>query len=98
MAYFAVIFTSSLRSESPAYLAAAEEMLELASRMPGFLGLESVREKDEGITVSYWESLEAIEAWRRHPRHLDAKRMGKAEWYRRYRLRIARVEEPWKES
>ena len=37
-------------------------MEELAKQQPGFLGVESARDHSGlGITISYWESLEAIE-------------------------------------
>jgi len=48
------------------YGATADRMVELASKQPGFLGIESTRdEAGFGITVSYWESEAAIAAWRR---------------------------------
>ncbi|CAG5080996.1 Antibiotic biosynthesis monooxygenase protein yqjZ [Thermobacillus xylanilyticus] len=53
------------------YAEMAEEMVKLASAQPGFLGVESVRD-GLGITVSYWESLEAIQNWKQNERHLIA--------------------------
>src|SRR5690606_31613488 len=53
--YYAVVFTSQLRTADPAYQAMGERMLALAQRQPGFLGVESAR-GETGITVSYWES------------------------------------------
>lgn len=47
------------------YTKMAEAMVELSSRQPGFLGIESVRGNDGlGITVSYWASEEAIGNWK----------------------------------
>ena len=90
--YYAVIF-SSLRTESgEGYEQTAERMLELAALQPGYLGVESVREAGFGITVSYWSSLEAIQAWKQQAEHLEAQRMGRAKWYSRYKIRIAKVE------
>jgi heme-degrading monooxygenase HmoA len=67
-------------------------MVELASQQPGFLGIESVRAPDgSGITVSYWDSLESISQWRKHPEHIEAQNAGKARWYAEYRLVIAEV-------
>lgn len=43
----------------------------LAKQQPGFLGVESAR-NEIGITVSYWESLEAISNWKQNLNHLDA--------------------------
>ena len=91
--YYAVIFTSRRTAGDRGYAAAAERMVELASRQAGFLGIESVRdESGEGITVSYWRALEDIESWRRDEEHLSAQRAGRATWYAEFRLRICRVE------
>mgnify|MGYP001485651904 CR=1 FL=1 len=92
LAYYAVIFTSQLSDTTSGYEAKAEEMLQLARGMPGFLGVDSARSDGKGITVSYWESLVAIDGWRNHPAHLGAKRAGKATWYSEWKVRIARVE------
>jgi heme-degrading monooxygenase HmoA len=71
-------------------------MMELAAAQPGFLGVESTRGADGlGITVSYWESLEAIRHWRTHAEHRLAQESGKVRWYACYRLRVCRVEEEY---
>ena len=91
---YAVVFTS-LRTAGDAdeYASAARRMEDLARRQPGFLGVESARGADGfGITVSYWESLEAIAAWGGHVEHRFAQEQGRARWYERFRLRICRVE------
>ncbi|MDR7316723.1 antibiotic biosynthesis monooxygenase [Brevibacillus nitrificans] len=89
--YYAVIFTSERTEGDNGYGDMADEMVELASSQPGFLGVESARE-GLGITVSYWESLEAIQNWKQNERHLVAQRKGMAEWYRHYKTRVCRVE------
>jgi heme-degrading monooxygenase HmoA len=66
-------------------------MVELAAKQPGFLGIESARE-GLGITVSYWESLEAIAAWKQVSAHLAAQRLGRETWYEAFKVRICRVE------
>lgn len=92
--YWAVIFSNVRRPEPDAdYDRAAARMEELAARVPGYMGIESVRDADGfGVTISYWETEEAIDAWRRHPEHLDAQSRGRTDWYDRYELRVARVE------
>jgi heme-degrading monooxygenase HmoA len=68
-------------------------MLALAREQPGFLGAESARGMDGlGITVSYWDSPEAIAAWRAHPEHALVQAAGRERWYRHYRVRVCRVE------
>ena len=93
--YYAVVFTSQRDDggDGRDYDAMASAMVALAAAQPGFLGMESARGPDGlGITVSYWESEAAIRAWKDNARHRVAQRLGKAEWYTHYRLRIARVE------
>ena len=63
----------------------------LAENQKGFLGIESAR-NDIGITVSYWESLEAIAQWKANTEHLHAQKLGKSKWYESYRVRICKVE------
>ncbi|WP_044748886.1 antibiotic biosynthesis monooxygenase family protein [Bacillus alveayuensis] len=91
--YYAVIFTSERTEGDNGYREMAEEMAQLASQQPGFLGVESVRGQDGfGITVSYWESLEAIKNWKENLRHKVAQDRGKREWYKRFATRICKVE------
>lgn len=89
--YYAVIFSSHRTEGDNDYSATAERMIDLASQQPGFLGVESVRE-NLGITVSYWESLEAIRNWKRNAEHREVQRLGREQWYSEFRVRIAKVE------
>lgn len=71
----------------------AKRMFELAAQQPGYLGVETAHESTGfGITVSYWSSLAAIEAWKAQVEHTVARERGRSEWYRGYELRIAKVE------
>jgi heme-degrading monooxygenase HmoA len=92
--YYAVLFTSQRTpDDAEGYAAMSERMLELAAQQPGFLGVESVRNADgQGITVSYWRSLESIRVWGRHIEHRVAQATGKARWYELFATRIARVD------
>lgn len=58
--YYAVIFTSLRTSIDGDYEETSNKMVELAREQPGFVGVESAREK-LGITVSYWQDLKSIE-------------------------------------
>ncbi len=91
--YYAVVFTSQRTETDDGYADTAQKMLVLASQQNGFLGVESAREKNGlGITVSYWQDLEAIKAWKNQIDHRQAQRLGKEKWYKSYRIRIAKVE------
>lgn len=90
---YAVIFSSTRTGHEAGYAEAAARMVELARAQPGFLGMESARGADGfGITVSYWDSEEAIGAWRRQVEHVATRERGRSEWYRQFEVRIARVE------
>jgi heme-degrading monooxygenase HmoA len=91
---WAVIFVSQRNdADATGYAAMAEEMEALARTMPGFLGVDSVRDSDgRGITVSYWREPTDIARWRDHLRHREAQRMGRAGWYDRFTLHTARIE------
>ena len=91
--YYAVIFTSLRTDVDDGYGDTADQMFELASQQPGFLGVESARGEDGlGITVSYWESEEAIANWRRNAEHRVAQANGLQKWYSEFVTRVAKVE------
>jgi heme-degrading monooxygenase HmoA len=93
--YYAVIFAAQRSADDAAggYGAMAERMVELAAQQPGYLGIESARNAEGfGITVSYWESLAAISAWKANAEHRVAQENGQRYWYVHYELRIVKVE------
>ncbi|MFB2641817.1 antibiotic biosynthesis monooxygenase [Shewanella bicestrii] len=89
--YYAVIFTSHRTEGDSGYGRMADRMVELASKQPGFLGVESARE-DVGITVSYWSDLESIRQWKANAEHQEAQRLGHQKWYSSFKTRISKVE------
>ena len=91
--YYAAIFTSARTPGDGGYGEAAEHMVALASTQPGFLGVESVRDaQGVGITVSYWESEQAIAAWKANSEHAAIREKGRRDWYQHFELRVAKVE------
>ena len=90
--HFAVIFTAELSDDLQGYEASASGIRALAARQPGFLGINAVTEGPSEITVSYWESAEAIRAWKQHPEHIRAQQLGRRRWYRHYEVRVCRIE------
>ncbi|NPC91313.1 antibiotic biosynthesis monooxygenase [Bacillus sp. WMMC1349] len=90
--YYAVIFASQRTEGDNGYGKMADKMVELAAKQPGFLGLESARDYQLGITVSYWRSLDAIKSWKENSAHQVAQERGKTEWYENFALRVCKVE------
>jgi len=93
--YYAVIFTSIRTEVEEDYAEMAMRMVKLAKQQSGFLGMESAR-NEIGITVSYWESLNAIKVWKENTEHVLAQEKGKSMWYKNYKVRIAKVEREYR--
>ncbi|WP_452222775.1 antibiotic biosynthesis monooxygenase family protein [Lacinutrix chionoecetis] len=89
--YYAVIFTSTRTEGDNGYSEMAELMETLAKKQNGFISIDSARNQ-VGITVSYWESLEAIKNWKQQSEHLLAQQKGIKDWYNWYNVRICKVE------
>lgn len=90
---YAVIFSSQRTPGDNGYGDMADKMDKLAAEQPGYIGAESVRDASgAGITISYWESLEAISNWKKNAAHQVAQERGRQEWYRNYTVRVCRVE------
>ncbi|HET6501634.1 MAG TPA: antibiotic biosynthesis monooxygenase [Amycolatopsis sp.] len=92
-----MIFTSRRTADDVDYAVTAQRMAELAADVPGFLGIDSVRQGPElGITVSYWRSMESIAAWRSHAEHKIARDTGRDRWYEAFEVHVAKVERSYR--
>jgi heme-degrading monooxygenase HmoA len=89
--YYAVIFTSTQTEHVEGYCEMANKMEALAKQQKGYLGIDSAK-NDVGITVSYWETLEAIKNWKANTKHLFAQQKGREQWYNWYNVKICMVE------
>lgn len=89
--YYAVIFTTIVTNNLEGYFETAERIECLAKMQKGYLGIESAR-NELGITVSYWQTLEDIIAWKNNVEHTEARNLGREKWYQQYQLRICKVE------
>ena len=90
--YYAVIAPADLATNTSGYHELAQELIAIAQTIPGFIGIEGAIEESFGLAVSYWQSTEAIQLWRRHTQHVAAKTRGKRDWFTHYKTRIAKVE------
>ena len=92
-----VVFRSKLLDENDAeFHALAERMLALAQQMPGFLSYRTyTSEQGERASLIEFESAEHLRAWRTHPEHAEAMRIGRERFYSEYSLLVA---DPVRES
>lgn len=93
MPQYAVIFSSTQSTDNADYSVVANRIAERVASMPGFIRMESVHDSERnGITVCYWDSMEAIDAWKQDLEHHQAQEQGKARWYERYEVVVTKVE------
>lgn len=92
--YYSVTTTTEFAAgfDRQAYFRVGARLYESARGMEGFLGLEAFFDGDASVAISYWDSLEAIERWRRDAGHEAAKDMAKRSWFGPTLTRIARVD------
>jgi len=92
---FAVIFRSiRTNSHNELYESHSQKMEELVKTIPGYLSHYSYRDpvSRSGVTISYFESLEAIKTWREHPEHMKVQELGKSHFYSWYEIKVVKVE------
>ncbi|HVN87501.1 MAG TPA: antibiotic biosynthesis monooxygenase [Candidatus Binatia bacterium] len=88
-----VLFRSKLTDAAgDDYQAMAEEMLDRARTMPGFVDFKTYAAADgERISVIHWESLETLRPWTDDVRHVMAQRLGRQKWYEYFRVEVAEI-------
>lgn len=86
------VFRNRLRPDAKDYPDMAARMSELARSMPGYISHKGfVAEDGERVTLVEFESEEAQRAWRMHPEHVAAQKMGRQSFYAEFRLQICSV-------
>ena len=88
---FAVIFSADIAQMDEEYTVTAKRMRDLAVNEYGCLNIRSLSENDKEITISYWNSLEEIQAWKNNSEHKLAQKVGQTRWYKKYHVEIVEV-------
>ena len=84
------LFRNRIRPEAQKeYERWARRMVELASSMPGFVSIKTFAADDgERLSVIEFDSEAAHGAWRDHPEHREAQRLGRERFYSEFQLQI----------
>jgi len=84
------VFRSRLRTEAnQEYERWAHRMNELAASMPGFVSIKTFAAEDgERVSIIEFESEAAHTAWRDHPEHREAQRLGREHFYTEFQIQI----------
>ena len=87
------VFRSRLRPGArDQYVALVQRMAELAATMPGYISHKGFFADDgERVTVVEFESEEGMTAWRTHPEHIEAQRLGRQHYYAEYHLQVCEL-------
>jgi heme-degrading monooxygenase HmoA len=64
-------------------------MYDLATRMPGFISYKEFTAADgESVSLVEFESAETLLAWREHPEHREAQRLGREQVFSEYQIQV----------
>jgi heme-degrading monooxygenase HmoA len=88
------IFRSRLRPEhQQAYQEMAARVHDLAQHMPGFIAIKTFTAPDgERVSLVEFESEETHQAWRRHPEHQTAQKLGRELFYSEFQIQVCKLE------
>lgn len=88
------IFRSGRTDHSDAeYEEWSARMDRLVAAAPGYIGHATFRDaaSGRGVTISYFESVSHLEAWKQVPEHLEAQALGRASFYTDYEIEVAEI-------
>ena len=77
-------------AEVPEYRAMLARMEEIVTAMPGYISSEDFISEDgtRDLSIVRFESLEALEAWRTNPEHLEAQRLARERYFESYHIQV----------
>ncbi len=76
------------------YLRTAAELRKLLESIDGFISVErfeSITEAGKLLSLSFFDSEDAVIKWRNTQQHRSAQALGRSQYFANYRLRIASV-------
>ena len=91
---YAVLFKSKRQdAHSELYYQHNDLLDEKIKSLPGYIKHSGLRhpETREGVTIAYFNSLDAIDNWRKDGEHMDAKKLAKSEFYENYSVEVTEV-------
>ncbi len=89
---YVVVFRAELTEGlDDSYEATATRMRTLALGEFGCTDFQALCQNRFEIALSYWKDEASITNWRKHAEHLLAQEKGRSDWYRSYRVDVARV-------
>ena len=88
---YAVIFKATIDTYDKEYDETSKTLRQLAFDKYKCKDFCAVSEGNEEITISYWDSLDDIKAWRTDPIHQKAQDLAKQSWYKSYTVEVVEI-------
>ena len=89
---YAVIFRAEFADPDEDYEATAIRLRDLALTEYGCREFIAHTEGRNELAISYWDSEEQIQNWKRDPIHREAQRKGREKWYSTYTVQVLEVQ------
>ena len=88
------VFRSRLRPGfQEEYVALVDRMQQIAQSIPGYISHKGFWADDgERVTIVEFEHKEGQTAWRKHPEHIEAQKLGRTKYYEMYDIKVAEVD------
>lgn len=87
---YTATFMIRVKAYDADFYALNEAIIAIAEANPGYIDRESWTDGERNVVILYWKTLEDLQAFAQHPKHLEAKRQYHR-WYASYRVLIAEV-------
>ena len=94
-AKFVVVFKAKIKVLDPSYFQIAQDLRDKALSQFNCLKFEAVSENNFEIALSYWYSLEDIQAWHQDADHQVAQAIGKEQWYQSFSVEICEIKKSY---
>lgn len=91
---YAVIFKATFKQADTlddAYFSMAKQLQQKAKSQYACQDFFSLTEGDQELAISYWLSMDDIQAWKQDPLHQSAQRKGAELWYESYSVEVVEV-------
>jgi hypothetical protein len=95
---YAVIFRAEIKLFDDRYSKMAIKMRNLAINKYGCTEFIAVTEGSHEVAISYWNNQKDIQEWKKNAEHLVAQKLGKAMWYKSYKVQIVEVKHEYGSS
>jgi len=91
--YFVTIVSTEIAAHDPeGYAAYRAELSAVVAQQPGFMSADNYQDGLKTLSLTYWETQEAMTAWSRSEAHQEIKKKSSAGgWLQSVRIEIAQV-------